>query len=80
MNTCIRNRANVLVLPLAKGQNYCWRLGKNFAAIDQRSGYSCLNPNLKTAVNMAAMLGKAPICGMGRRSGDWRIQMAGIFQ
>ncbi|MDD2769935.1 MAG: hypothetical protein PHT19_14485 [Methylococcus sp.] len=80
MSNCIRTRANALALPLAKGQGHCRQLGKNFAAIEQRSGYPCLSPNLKTAITVTAAVSKDSISGMGSRSGEWRVQMAGTFQ
>ncbi|MEW6037561.1 MAG: hypothetical protein AB1648_04845 [Pseudomonadota bacterium] len=74
------NEGSALDAALAKGQEYCRKLGKNFAAIDQRSSYEGMDPNLKTAINVAAMVSKEPIYGMGSRSDDWRVQMSGKCQ
>ena len=65
---------------LDKGIAHCKPTGKAFAVLSRQSRYQGIDPTVKTAINVAGMVGRQPIYDMGNRSDDWRVELQGKCQ
>ena len=65
---------------LDKGIAYCRAGGNTFAVLSRQSRYQGIPPTAQAAINIAGVVSKEPIQGMGTRPDDWRVELEGVCQ